>query len=80
MILLTQSWREECRTPLNLSSKQPKQSLDPVLWGRLGDLAIRKRYRSKRGGWKLSVNLPRRSTGIPGSLRKPRRQRQRQRR
>ena len=33
---------------------QPKQSLDPVLWGRLGDLGIRKRYRSKRGGWKLS--------------------------
>ena len=42
---------------------QPKQRLDPVLWGRLGDLGIRKRYRSKRGGWKLY--LPRLTTGIP---------------
>ena len=44
---------------------QPKQSLDQVLWGRLGDLGIRKRYRSKRGGLKLSVNLPRHTTGKP---------------
>ena len=44
---------------------QPKQILDQVLWGRLGDLGIRKWYRSKRGGWKLSVNLHRHTTGIP---------------
>ena len=41
---------------------QPKQSLDSELWDRLGDLGLRKRFRSKRGGRKLTINS---LTGVP---------------
>ena len=53
---------------------QPKQSLDSEVWGHLGDLGIRKRYRSTSGGWKLSVNspignhVPCPTTGLPSPI------------